>query len=356
MRLEATALRHDARSHDTRSHDGHGHEATCQDVKSHDSNVFVLDTLPNAIDPVTSQARECLRQQAASIAKLSARLDETFARSVRLLLGIDGHVVITGLGKSGLVGRKIAATLASTGTPSFFVHSGEAFHGDLGMITDDDAVILISYSGETSEVTALLPHLRARGIPTIALVGKLDSTLARGVDVALDVSVDREVCPNNLAPTSSTLATLALGDTLAVALMKLRGFHAGDFAKLHPGGSVGLLLKRVGDCVVREGISILTPESLVRDGLLALASSQYSIALVCDGSTLLGVLTPDDIREGGATALDRPVMDVMSRPPVIEPSVFLTEAGRRMDRDGVQALVVVDANGEVRGVLPRHPR
>ncbi|HJL18122.1 MAG TPA: KpsF/GutQ family sugar-phosphate isomerase [Sandaracinaceae bacterium LLY-WYZ-13_1] len=323
-------------------------------ARRHDSNVFVLDTLANVLDPLTNQARECLRQQAAAIANLSVRLDESFAHAVRLLFSVRGHVVLTGLGKSGLVGRKIAATLASTGTPSFFVHSAEAMHGDLGMITDDDAVVLISYSGETSEVVSMLPHLRRRGIPTLAMVGQADSSLGRGVDVALDCSVEREVCPNNLAPTSSTLAALAMGDTLAVALMRLRGFHEDDFAQLHPGGSVGRKLARVGDAVVREGVTVLASDTPVRECLLSLAGSDLPMALICDGSTLLGVLTSEDVRAAGAEALDAPVSEVMNaRPPVIEPGVLIAEAERRMDQEDLNAVVVVDGTGEVCGVYAR---
>lgn len=323
-------------------------------ARRHDSNVIVLDALTNVFDPLTSQARECLRQQAAAIGNLSLRLNETFGHAVRLLFSVQGHVVVTGLGKSGLVGRKIAATLASTGTPSFFVHSAEALHGDLGMITDDDAVVLISYSGETEEVTAMLPHLRRRGIPTLAMVGDTQSTLGRGVDVCLDVSVDREVCPNNLAPTSSTLATLAMGDTLAVTLMRLRGFHEEDFAQLHPGGSVGRKLARVGDAVIREGLTVLSPDTPVRESLLTLAASDLPLALVCDKTTLLGVLTAQDVRAAGANGLEQPVSEVMNTtPPVIEPGVLIAEADRRMDRDGLDALVVVDGKGKVTGVYTR---
>lgn len=319
-----------------------------------DSNVFVLDTLGQVLDPVTTQAQECLQQQARAIAELGARLDGSFAEAIRLLVSVEGHVVVTGLGKSGLVGRKVASTLASTGTPSFFVHSGEAAHGDLGMITDKDAVVLISYSGETTEVVGLLPHLRARGIPTLALVGKLDSTLASEVDVALDVSVDREVCPNNLAPTSSTLATLAMGDTLAVSLMKLRGFHEDDFARLHPGGSMGRRLARVGQAAVREGVPVLRPDATLRDALLELAASDLPMALVCEGRTLLGVLTPEDVRGTSPESFEGPVGAVMSRtPPVIQPQALIVEADRKLEAEGLLALVVVDTSGEVHGVYPR---
>ncbi len=326
------------------------------DVVEESSNVFVLDTLANVLDPLTAQARDCLRQQAAAIAKLSTRLDEQFARAMRILFETEGHVVITGLGKSGHIGRKIAATLASTGTPSFFVHSGEALHGDLGMITERDSVILISYSGETQEVNALLPYLAKKGVPTIALVGQTSSSLARTVDVALDVSVDREVCPNNIAPTSSTLATLAMGDTLAVSLMKVRGFREEDFAELHPGGSVGRRLTRVGDAVVREGVSVIGPRVPISEALLALSESELPLALVCEGTTLQGVLTSEAMRRamGRGVSLDTHVADVMeAHPAVIEPGVLIAEAERRMEREKLSALVVVERTGEVVGVFGR---
>jgi len=323
--------------------------------KRHDSNIYVLDPLANVLDSVTVQAREGLQQQARAIAELSGRLDQSFAEVIRLLFRLNGHVVITGLGKSGHVGRKIAATLASTGTPSFFVHSGEALHGDLGMITEGDAVVMISYSGETSEVTQLLPHLARRGIPTIALVGKLDSTLARGADVAIDVAVDHEICPNNLAPTSSTLATLAMGDALAVALMKVRGFQKEDFAQLHPGGTLGRRLMRVGEAVLREGVTVIDPTTTVHECLLSLAGSDLPLALVCEGSTLRGVMTSEDVRRAGSENINAPVSEVMNAtPPVVGPGVFITEAERRMEQEGHDSLVVVDVSGEVQGVFVGH--
>jgi arabinose-5-phosphate isomerase len=323
-------------------------------ARRHDSNVLVLKS--GLGDPLAGQARECLLQVSAMIADLSTRVDERFGQAVRRLYAIDGHVIVCGLGKSGLVGRKIAATLASTGTPSFFVHAAEALHGDLGMITDDDAVILISYSGETAEVVSLLPHLRQRGVTTIALVGNRDSTLARGVDVALDVSVEREVCPNNLAPTSSTLATLAMGDALAVSLATIRGFHEADFARLHPAGSLGRRLMRVGDVVRREGMPVLAPDALVREGVLALARSDVPLALVHEGDALVGVLTARDIARvlrDAPDLLGAPVRAVMSAPNVIGPDVLVGNAEQRMDREGLDAILVVDASGEVHGVFTR---
>lgn len=321
----------------------------------HDSNVIVLKS--GLLDPVATQARECLRKMAAAVADLSTRVDERFTKAVRLLYSIEGHVVVTGLGKSGLVGRKIAATLASMGTPSFFVHSAEALHGDLGMITNSCAVVLVSYSGETSEVVSLLPHLRERGIPSIALVGNTDSTLARGVDVALDVSVEKEVCPNNLAPTSSTLATLAIGDALAVALSTIRGFHEEDFARLHPAGSLGRRLMQVGDVVTREGVPVLPPTTPVRECVLQLARSEVPLALVHEGQKLVGVLSSAEIARVLREApelLTEPVSAVMNtEPPIVEPGVLVGNAERLMERDGLDALLVVDASGEVHGVFAR---
>lgn len=324
-------------------------------ARRHDSNVLVLNTA--TVDPLASQARECLRQLAQTIGELSTRVDERFGQAVRLLFSIDGHVVVTGLGKSGLVGRKIAATLASTGTPSFFVHAAEAMHGDLGMITDDDAVVLISYSGETPEVVSLLPHLKRRGVPMIALVGNAESTLARGVDVALDVSVESEIDPNNLAPTSSTLATLAMGDALAVSLTRLRGFHEDDFAKLHPGGSLGRRLMRVGELAVREGMTIVSPSTPVSECILGLARSALPVALVHEGPQLVGVVTAREIEEalrGSPELLVQPVRRLMNTaPPIVDPNVLARDAERRMQRDRIAALLVVDATGEVQGVFAR---
>jgi len=321
-----------------------------------DSNVYVLDPLARVLDPLVSQAREALQQQARAISQIGTRLDERFARAVRILHECDGHVVVTGLGKSGHVGRKIAATLASTGTPSFFVHAAEALHGDLGMVTARDVVILISYSGETREVVQLLPFLEERGIETIALAGDLDSTLARTASVSLDVSVEREICPNDLAPTSSTLATLAMGDVLAISLMKLRDFQRDDFAQLHPGGAVGRRVTRVSQATVREGVAVVTPETPLCDALLELASSPHPMALVCGrNGGLRGVLTAEDVRAAGKRAMDRPVAEVMNEmPPVVSADAFIAVAEERLSLENLPALVVVGEHDHVEGLyLPR---
>ena len=310
------------------------------------------------LDAVSRQARETLRQQAAAIAKLGERVDERFGQAVRMLHAIDGHVVVTGLGKSGHIGRKIAATLASTGTPSFFVHTTEALHGDLGMITAHDAVILISYSGETTELLQLLPYLRRRGVPTVALVGAPDSRLAMGADLALDVSVDREVCPHNLAPTSSTLATLAMGDTLAIALMRVRSFREEDFASIHPGGSLGRRLARVGEVALTDGLVFVSPDTAVSECVLALTSSDVGVALVRDEQGMIvGMISAIELQramnsvEGCLRASARDIMSASL--PVVDEDVPVLDAEQRMENEGVPALLVLDLAGQPSGLLPR---
>lgn len=312
------------------------------------------------IDAVARQARDTLRQSAAAIAKLSDRVDDRFGQAVRVLHGVQGHVIITGLGKSGHVGRKIAATLASTGTPSFFVHTTEALHGDLGMVTSHDAVILISYSGETAELLQLLPFLRRRGVPTVALVGKPESSLARGVDLVLDVSVEREVCPHNLAPTSSTLTTLAMGDALAIALMRVRSFREEDFARLHPGGSLGRRLSRASDVAVRQGWIYVTADTPVSECVLALADAELGVALVRDGTDVIGIVTSSELQRALTRvegALSTSAREIMSRTlPVVEADTLVIDAEERMLRENLGALVVIDGDGEVCGMLPRPRR
>ena len=303
-------------------------------------------------DPLTEQARTSLREQAAAIAALARGLDEHFVRALRLLQGARGHVVVTGLGKSGLVGRKMAATFASTGTPSFFVHSVEAMHGDLGMVTDGDVVILISHSGETEEVTRMVPYLRRRGIPTVAMVGTRASTLGGAVDVSLEIPIEREICPNNLAPTTSTLGTLAMGDTLAVCLMRLGGFRARDFARLHPGGCIGRRFARVRDRMISEDLAVLAPGALLGEALLSLAESPSSVALVCEGTALVGLLQIADLRDRSDWSAADPVGEVMCRElPTVDLDESVEHAERRMRRESHRVLVAVDVHGQVQGLF-----
>lgn len=316
-----------------------------------------LETSGSVADTFEQEARECFSLQAAAIAALAERVDTSFGDALRLLRSVRGHVILTGMGKSGLIGQKIAATLASTGTPSFFVHAADAFHGDLGMITRNDGVILSSYSGETDEIIRLLPHLRSRNVPTIGLVGRMDSTLGTSVDVALDVSVDREVCPNNLAPTSSSLATLAMGDALAVSLMRMRGFVAEDFARLHPGGALGRrLLGRVGDEMTSNLEPIVQDSASVADCVLALARARYGVVLVVSGEQLCGEVSETELRQALLHAdapLEMRVSEIMNtQPAVVAVDAALEEAEERMREQGLEALVVVDDAGRVVGLLP----
>lgn len=315
------------------------------------------DTRAPVADTSEQEARECFNQLAAVISSLADRVDAAFGRALELLSTIEGHVVVTGIGKSGLIGQKIAATLASTGTPSFFVHAADAVHGDLGMITKGDAVLLISYSGSTEEVVRLLPHLRSRGVPTIALVGRQQSCLAEGVAVALDVSVDREVCPHNLAPTSSSLAALAMGDALAVSLMRMRGFVAEDFARLHPGGALGRrLLGQVGDEMTQDLEPIVQETDSVAECVLALARARYGIVLVVSGEQLCGSVSEAELREAllhGEAPLMLRVSQIMNRQPtVVAVDADLEQAEQRMRDQGLDALVVIDSAGRIVGLLP----
>ena len=305
--------------------------------------------------------RDALATEAAAIVAVSDRLGADFVSACRVCLSARGRVVVIGMGKSGHVGRKIAATLASTGTPSFFVHPAEAQHGDIGMVTRDDVVILLSNSGETHEVLAVIPVLKRLGIPLVALTGNPQSSLARAADVHVDVSVPAEACPLNLAPTASTTAALATGDALAVVLLHLRGFTEADFARSHPGGSLGRRLLLHVDEVMHSGseVPIVGPTDTVSVGLLEMSKKGLGMTAVAgpDGE-LLGVFTDGDLRR----ALDRRIdvhatlMDeVMTRQcRTIGPRVLAVEAVVLMERHRITSLVVVDDDQRIRGALNVH--
>jgi arabinose-5-phosphate isomerase len=305
---------------------------------------------------LVERARALLDEQAMSIAAVAARLDVQFARAIELLLSVRGRVVVTGIGKSGHVGQKIAATLASTGTPSFFVHSAEAAHGDLGMITREDAVILLSYSGETEEVLRIVPAIRDLGVPTIAIVGNLESRLATTADVALDVGVRRETCPNNLAPTSSTLATMAMGDTLAVTLTRLRRFREEDFARIHPGGSLGRRLAgRVKDAMRTDSLPLIAPDASIEDALLTTVRGRLGICLVVDADRrLLGIIGPREIEHAlGSDRASLAIGFASSDHQGVQPDVTMEQALKRMRLSGLPALPVVDSERRLLGVARR---
>jgi len=303
-------------------------------------------------------AREVIEIEAGAVAALAARIDESFARAVTLLLQCRGRVVVTGIGKSGHIGRKIAATLASTGTPSLFVHAAEAAHGDLGMITRDDLLFALSYSGEGDELLTIVPVAKREGTPLIAMTGRAESSLARLADVHLDVRVEKEACPLNLAPTSSTTAMLALGDALAIACLEARGFGREEFARSHPAGALGRkLLTRVSD-VMRSGDAIprVSSSATVMDALHEITRKQIGMTAVLDADGgLAGIFTDGDLRRLLERVGDvRPlaVVDVMTRTPLtIRPDALAVEAAQLMDRTRKNQLLVTDRDGRLVGAL-----
>ncbi|MGD1824383.1 D-arabinose 5-phosphate isomerase GutQ [Chromobacterium violaceum] len=306
-------------------------------------------------------AREVLLTEAAALSTLAERLNGEFLAAVEAILACRGRVIVTGMGKSGHVGRKIAATLASTGTPAFFVHPAEAAHGDLGMITGDDVVIALSNSGESAEVVSLLPALKLKGSKLIAVTGRSESTLAQAADVLLHTHVEREACPLNLAPTTSTTAQIALGDALAVTLMEARGFGQSDFALSHPGGSLGRrLLVHVKDLMHGgDALPRVAPGTPLKDALLEMSQKRLGMVTVGDADgTLHGIYTDGDLRrtlEKGVDVYRLKVDEVMGRKPrTIQPDKLAAEAGFLMKQHQITSLVVVDAQGKLAGVLHMH--
>ena len=303
-------------------------------------------------------ARETFDIEAAALNALAARVDARFAQAVQMALSIRGRVVVMGMGKSGHVGRKIAATLASTGTPAFFVHPGEASHGDLGMVTENDMVLAISNSGESGELTAILPVLKRLGVPLLALTGGLDSTLARHADLVLDCSVDREACPLNLAPTASTTAQLAMGDALAVALLDARGFRPEDFARSHPGGALGRkLLTHVSD-VMRSGGDVprVAPEASFSELMREMSAKGLGASAIVDpAGQILGIFTDGDLRrriEAGADLRTASAAEVMHPSPRrIAPDALAVDAAELMEAHSITSVLVVDATGALVGVV-----
>jgi arabinose-5-phosphate isomerase len=289
---------------------------------------------------------------------LAARVDARFVQAVQRVLQTTGRVVVMGMGKSGHIGRKIAATLASTGTPAFFVHPAEASHGDLGMVTGQDLVLAISNSGESGELTALLPVLKRLGVPLIAMTGGLNSTLARHADLTLDCSVEREACPMNLAPTASTTAQLAMGDALAVVLLDARGFRPEDFARSHPGGALGRkLLTHVSD-VMRSGDAVprVLPEASFSELMREMSAKGLGSAAVVDGAgQVLGIFTDGDLRrriEAGADLRTATAAQVMhATPRRIAPDALAVNAAEMMETHGITSVLVVGANGTLEGVV-----
>ncbi len=309
----------------------------------------------------SDMARRVLRIEADAVAALIGRIDGHFERAVQLILSRSGRVVVTGIGKSGHIGRKIAATLASTGTPAYFVHAAEAAHGDLGMITPDDVVIALSNSGTSEEVLTIVPQVKRRGASLIALTGNPASTLAREADVHLDAGVAEEACPLNLAPTASTTAALALGDALAVALLDARGFSASDFASAHPGGALGRrLLTHVRD-VMRAAADVpcLQADAAATDALLAMTRGGLGMTAITDtAGRIEGIYTDGDLRrtlERGIDIRSVSIGEIMTRDPRrIRPDALAVEAAEMMERLSISQLLVADADGVLAGALNTH--
>ncbi|WGE86537.1 KpsF/GutQ family sugar-phosphate isomerase [Actinobacillus equuli] len=303
-----------------------------------------------------ASANETLSLYTQAISQLNQRLDSSFNQAVDMILNCEGRVVVAGIGKSGLVGQKMVATFASTGTPSFYLHPTEAFHGDLGMLKPIDIVILISNSGETDDVIKLLPSLKSFGNKIIAMTGNPNSTLAQHANLILNIGVEREACPNNLAPTTSTLVTMALGDALAIALINARGFKAEDFARFHPGGSLGRkLLNRVKD-VMQTKLPIAQPNADFSTILSVMNEGRMGVALIMQNEDLHGIITDGDIRrtlaQFGAESLTKKAEQIMSKnPKTISDTTYLAKAEEMMKELHIHSLIALDTAGKVSGII-----
>ena len=316
-----------------------------------------LSAAPRALD----LAREVLSIEAAAVLALTQRIDETFLRALNIILSCEGRVIVSGMGKSGHIARKIASTLSSTGTPAYFVHPAEASHGDLGMITAEDVFIALSYSGESEELLIIVPAIKRQGARLISLTGNPQSSLGLAADAHLNVAVDKEACPMGLAPTASTTAALALGDALAVALLDAKGFGEEDFARSHPGGNLGRrLLTHVRD-IMHTGteIPVVGHDALLSDAVLEITRKRLGMtAIVDDTQRVLGIYTDGDLRRTLEKRLDfttTPVSAVMSRNPrTIAPDALAAEVVQIMEQHNINQMLVVDAGNKLVGALNVH--
>jgi arabinose-5-phosphate isomerase len=312
---------------------------------------------------ILDAARKVIQIEAEAVATLAARLDENFARAVEMVLACAGRVIVTGMGKSGLICQKMAATMASTGTPTIFLHPAEGVHGDLGMLMKGDVVIAVSNSGETEEIARILPTIKRMGLPLISMTGNPTSTLARAGDVFLDISIKEEACPLQLAPTASTTVTLAMGDALAVALLLQRGFREEDFALYHPGGALGKrLLLRVEDLMhVGEDVPTVNANTPLKDALYVISSKKLGITgVVDDQGNLVGVFTDGDLRrkiEQGIEVLNRPIGELMGgKPKRILRSNLAAKSLQRMEEYQITSLFVFDSEEDQKpiGIIHLH--
>lgn len=303
-----------------------------------------------------SSIKATFQEQAEALHKMAESVNEIeYEKALACILATPGHVIICGMGKSGHVGKKIAATLASTGTPSFFLHPSEAFHGDLGMITKNDALILISNSGETDEVLQLIPSLKSFGNKIIAITGNSNSTLANHADATLELIMDKEVCPNNLAPTTSTTLTIAVGDALAVALMEIKRFEPNDFARFHPGGSLGKrLLTKVQDVMSSDNLPLVNIADPMSDVVIKMSDSRKGVAIVTDGQKLVGIITDGDLRRALTSESNFSLLkanQVMNSSPIIcYQTEMLSDVEARMQENKVASLIVLNDKEQVVGL------
>jgi len=302
------------------------------------------------VETILNLAKNVFQIEAFEISNIAKKLSSDFEETIRAILKSSGKVVVTGIGKSGIIGKKISATLSSTGTPSFFLHPAEAYHGDLGMVERDDIVLLISNSGETDEVLRILPFFKSQGNITIAITGNPQSTLAKNSDYHLDIGVSQEACPLQLAPTSSTTATLVMGDALAVVLMQLRNFQPKDFAQFHPGGNLGKrLVTKVGDVMRKENLPICNPDTDMKSVIHKVTAGKLGLVIVMKQDTIVGIITDGDLRRAMERSEDQffklRAKDIMTtNPKVIDKDSKLVEANRIMEENKINSLLVVNRN------------
>ncbi len=309
-------------------------------------------------DRFVSYAKEVFMIEAEAITALSQRIDDVFPKIIKAILDCEGRVIVCGMGKSGIIGRKISCTLASTGTPSFFMHPAEAFHGDLGMIKREDILLLISYSGETEEILKIIPFLKNNGNSIISMTGLPTSTIANSSDYHLNVNVKREACPLKVAPTTSATVSLVMGDAIAVALMRERGFNTEDYARFHPGGSLGrMLLTKVEDVMIKSDLPIITKEFTMKDVIQIMTSSRWGTAVISDEEQrVIGIITDGDLRRAltkYGNILTFKAGDIMTRHPrVISKNLRLYEAEKIFNEQQIILLLVCGEKGELVGMLP----
>ncbi|MFI3259438.1 MAG: KpsF/GutQ family sugar-phosphate isomerase [Rikenellaceae bacterium] len=308
-------------------------------------------------EKIIALGRETIRTEADALRDIESRVGDEFVEAVEAILASSGKVIMTGMGKSGLVSQKLAATLASTGTPSFFLHPAEAFHGDLGMISKDDIIIATSYSGESDEVLKLIPFIQSNGNTLIAMSGNVESTLAKNADIHINISVEHEACILNLAPTTSTTAQMAMGDAIAVALMKCRKFTSTDFARLHPGGSLGRrLLMTVGNVMRSDNLPVVSFDCSAKDMIHTISRCGFGMVVVCTDDKIEGVVTDGDIRRAMESRetdfFSLTARDIYSsNPKCIPTSAKLIKAEKLMTRHKVNSILAVDNEGHLAGII-----